>query len=467
MSNNTLRDLLNRSRWRDGGLHTLEIGMVHRGAPGDLRVVSGSRVADVGAAGVELTPDTADVETIFVPYHRFRWIHTPDGTVVWDKAAGLGAEPLPATTIASHEEIEEGVEVPSSLRVVLRDGAEGAPMVIDGSAGEGGGQILRTSLALSMLTGKPFVLERIRARRKKAGLMRQHLTCVKAAAAVCGAELEGAALGSSRLVFRPGRVEGGEHELDIGSAGCVSLVLQTIALPLALAAGESRVRVRGGTHALWAPPHPFFEEAWLSLVQRAGADISLELVSAGFYPAGGGEVVMTVRPSGALAPLHLPAPSAELAVSLRAIVSNLSEGIARRELSTAAELLTGTKVTLSSASVRSPGPGNAIWLSARDEVTGVTNVFSGIGKVDVRAEDVGRAVAEAFLGWRETGTSIEAHLADQVMLPIALAGEGSFTCDALTLHARTNLEVIHAFTGRRFRAWDLGGSRFRVALASA
>lgn len=469
MSTNTLRDLLNRARWRDGGLHSLEIGLVHRGAPGDRRVVSGSRVTAVRGAGIELTPDSAEGETIFVPYHRFLSIHGPDGVVVWDKTAGVSvssAAPSKPAATERETEIEEGTEVRSSLRVVLREATKDSPIVIDGSAGEGGGQILRTSLALSMLTGTPFVLERIRAGRKKPGLMRQHLTGVRAAAAICGAELEGATLGSTRLEFRPGAITGGDHELDIGSAGSVCLVLQTIALPLALATTESSVLVRGGTHALWAPPYPFLEEAWLPLVRRAGAEVSLELRRSGFYPAGGGEVVMTTKPSGALAPLHLPPCSGALSVELTAIVSNLSEGIARRELTAASELLVGTKLVLSSASVRSPGPGNAMWLSARDEASGLTNVFSAIGETDVRAEDVGRSVAETFLAWRETGTSVESHLADQVLLPIALAGEGSFTCNALTLHATTNMEVIRAFTGHRFRAWDLGGSRFRVALTA-
>jgi RNA 3'-terminal phosphate cyclase (ATP) len=468
MSTMTLRDLLNRSRWRDGGLHSLEVSVLHRGAPGDRRVVSGSRIVAIRAAGIELMPDSAEGDTIFVPYHRFLAIHGPEGAVLWAKDGGASGRAhelsAPASPPIVDEEAFLGTEVPSSLRVVLREATEDEPLVIDGSAGEGGGQILRTSLALSMATGTPFAIERIRAGRKKPGLLRQHLTCVKATALVCGAEVEGATLGSSRVVFRPGPVTGGEHTLDIGSAGSVCLVLQMLALPLALSPAPSRVTARGGTHALWAPPFPFLEEAWLPLVERAGARISLELRQAGFYPAGGGEVVMTTSPSGPLAPLHLGESRAPLAVSLRAIVAGLSEGIARRELGAAAELLTDTPLELASATVHSPGPGNAIWLRARDAGSCVTNVFSAIGEVGVRAEDVGRAVAEAFLAWRATGASADAHLADQLMVPIALAGEGSFTCDALTLHARTNMEVIRAFTGHRLRAWDLGGSRFRVAL---
>ena len=244
----------------------------------------------------------------------------------------------------------------------------------------------------------------------------------------------------------------------------MSRVLPTVALPLALGTAGARLSVRGGTHALWAPPFPFLQNAWLPLVQRAGAELSLELLSAGFYPAGGGEVVMTTRPSRPLAPLHLADRRSPLTVDACAIVAGITEGIARRELTALAELLIDTPLTLASETVRSAGPGNALWLSARDATSGICNVFSGIGEPGVRANDVARAVAEGFLAWQATGASIEAHLADQVMLPMALAGGGSFTCDVLSLHAQTNMEVIRAFTGHRLRAWNLGNSRVRVAL---
>jgi RNA 3'-terminal phosphate cyclase (ATP) len=295
-------------------------------------------------------------------------------------------------------------------------------------------------------------------------LKRQHLTAVRTAALLCGAVVEGAELGSTRIVFRPGEVVAGEHVVDIGSAGSVPLVLQTIALPLALANAPSRITVRGGTHARQAPPYPFLEEAWLPLVRRMGARIELALISSGFYPAGGGEVVMTVAPSQALAPLHLGDPVVSSTLRLRAIVSGLSEEIARREVADAVSLLPGEPLESATAVVESPGKGNAMWLVARDEGTSVCNVFAGIGEIGVRAEEVGQGVARSFLDWRATGASVEAHLADQLMLPIALAGEGSFTCSELTLHSRTNIEVIRAFTGLRLRALDLGDGRYRINL---
>lgn len=462
----SLRDILNRARWRDAGLHALEVHVLHRGAPGDRRVIGGSRIAAVRSAGIELTPEDENQDAVFVPYHRFLEIVSADGAQIWSKEGGLASPSTPANEASRAEPVTNpGTEITIDIAVVLSEASASGPLVIDGSAGEGGGQMLRSSLALSMATGTPFVLEKIRAGRKKPGLMRQHLTSVKAAALLCGAKVEGAELGSTRLVFHPGPVVAGEHTLDIGSAGATSLVLQTIALPLALAAHPSRIVIKGGTHAKWAPPYPFLEHAWLPLVRRMGAGIAIELRSPGFFPAGGGEVVLTVTPSREpLKPLHLGETGVLSPLELKAIVSQLPEGVARRELSAAAELLTSTPVTLASETVRSPGPGNAMWLVARDEATGVANVFSGIGDVGVRAEDIGQDVAKALLAWRKTGTSVEEHLADQVMLPIALAGAGSYTTSELTLHSRTNIEVIRAFTGHRLRAWDLGESRFRVAL---
>jgi RNA 3'-terminal phosphate cyclase (ATP) len=347
-------------------------------------------------------------------------------------------------------------EVQPEFTVVL----PGAELTIDGSAGEGGGQILRTSLALSMLTGRPFVLERIRAKRKKPGLMRQHLTCVQAAAQICGAEVQDAELGSARLRFVPGPVRAGAFDFDVGSAGSTALVLQTVALPLALSSQASELRVRGGTHALWAPIYPFLEQAWLPRLREAGAELALELVQAGFYPAGGGELIMRCEPSR-LHALHLAPARGPLELTLTAIVAHLGEGIARRELTRAAELLPDEKPQLHSATVHSPGPGNAIWLAARD--AGACNVFSAIGERGVSAEEVGASCAQAYLRWRASGTSVEEHLADQLMLPIALAGAGSYTTNELTLHSRTNIEVIHAFTGHRLRAWELADG-YRIAL---
>lgn len=461
----TLRDLLNRARWGGGDLQDLEIVVVHRGAPGDRRALSGSRIVTVGPAGIELMPEASEEEGAFIPYHRFLAIRGPDGSLLWDRERGLTSPA--AKDPPPRDPAEPSHEVLPSFSVVLEANTAEGELVLDGSAGEGGGQILRTALTLSMLTGRPFVLERIRGGRERPGLLRQHLTSVKAAAAIADADVDGADLGSARLTFRPRAVRGGSHTLDIGSAGSVSLVLQTLALPLALSSEPSRVRVRGGTHALWAPIYPFLELSWLPRIRQAGADLSLALHRPGFYPAGGGEAELTTTPSGPLRPLHLPEPSGELDVSIQAIVSDLPEHVAQRELAAVSACLQDAPLDLRWTRVQGIGPGNAVWLVARDRSAGTSNVFSAIGQPGVRAEDVGREAANAFLAFRDAGASVEPYLADQLMLPIALAGEGSFTTSDLSLHARTNIEVIHAFTGRRLRAFTCGDRRYRITLSEA
>lgn len=456
---------MNKARWKDSDLHALEVHVLHRGAPGDRRVISGSRIRDITASGIDLIYEHELSDSVHIPYHRFLAVVGADGAELWSKDGGAASESAAHDAPAEEPLAVPAVEIVPEIQVVLRaEPGEKGLLVIDGSAGEGGGQLLRTSLALSIITGRPFSLERIRAGRKKPGLMRQHLTCVKAAALICNAEVEGATVGSTEITFRPGPVTGGIHHLDIGSAGSVSLVLQTIAFPLMHAREAAEIKVRGGTHALWAPPYPFLEVSWLPLVQRAGGRIALELKSAGFYPAGGGEVVLKTEPTDEWKALHLGAPSVLAPLDLTAIVSQLSEGIARRELAAAAELLADSKVTLSSAMVKSPGPGNAMWLVARDEVTNIANVFSGIGDPGVKAEDIGESVAKSFLAWRASGTSVEEHLADQVMLPIVMSGAGSYTTNVLSLHSKTNLEVIHAFTEKRFRCFQIADDQVRITL---
>jgi RNA 3'-terminal phosphate cyclase (ATP) len=265
-------------------------------------------------------------------------------------------------------------------------------------------------------------------------------------------------------VFRPRALVGGEFDFDIGSAGSSALVIQTVALPLALASESSRVRLRGGTHAIAAPIHEFLARAWLPLVRHAGADLTLAIRQAGFYPVGGGEVVLETLPSGRLLPIQLAPSSGDLELHLEAISSALPEHIAERELASATELLSAEVTSTRARKVRSPGPGNAMWLVADDRVTGIGNLFSAIGERGRPAEEIGREAAQAYLAWRESGASVEPHLADQLMVPIAIAGAGSYTSSELTLHSRTNIEVIAAFTGRRLRVFELAPDRYRITL---
>jgi len=210
---------------------------------------------------------------------------------------------------------------------------------IDGSSGEGGGQILRSSLSLSLATGKPFRIENIRAKRERPGLLRQHLTAVLAASEIGGAEVEGATLGSKTLTFIPGTVQSGKHRFVIGTAGSSTLVFQTILPALMMNAGPSSITIEGGTHNQAAPPFDFLEKCFLPVINRLGPKVSVNLQRYGFYPAGGGCFTATVEPCERLSAIDLTERGDMIRRSVLAIVANLSPAIARREIDTVAHLL--------------------------------------------------------------------------------------------------------------------------------
>jgi RNA 3'-phosphate cyclase len=204
-------------------------------------------------------------------------------------------------------------------------------LTIDGSIGEGGGQVLRSALTLSILTGTPIHLTNIRARRSKPGLQAQHLTAVKAAAAICAAETRGADLHATELEFHPGQVKPGRYRFTIETAGSACLVLQTVALPLALAPGTSTVTLRGGTHVPWSPSYHYLERQWQPHLQAMGLHINLTLNAAGFYPRGGGEVLASIRGAGSILPLERSQPGELIRIRGLSGVANLSLDIARRQ----------------------------------------------------------------------------------------------------------------------------------------
>lgn len=313
---------------------------------------------------------------------------------------------------------------------------------LDGSQGEGGGQILRSALSLSMITGQPFVIERIRAGRKKPGLLRQHLTAVQAAAAVCGATVEGAVLGSPCLSFTPGPIRGGDYRFAIGSAGSCTLVLQTILPALWFADGPSSLSVSGGTHNPAAPPADFLIRSWLPLMRRMGVEMEIELLRHGFYPAGGGEVRATVRPVQAWQPMHLNTRGDLRVVQAIGVVAGLPAEIAKREMQRAASQL-GVLDEVLRVLPANEGPGNVLMLAL--EYPEVTEIFSVCGERGVPAETVADRAAYLARRYRDSGAPVGEHLADQLLLPMALAGAGSFTAQVLSSHTRTNVEVIGRF----------------------
>ena len=318
---------------------------------------------------------------------------------------------------------------------------------IDGSGGEGGGQIFRTSLTLSLVTGTPFRIDRIRAGRAKPGLMRQHLTALEAAAAVGEADVDGAAVGAQEIVFRPKRLRPGNYRFAVGTAGSAGLVLQTILLPLVTARAQSSVTLEGGTHNPAAPPFEFLAEAFLPLLRRMGADVDARLERAGFYPAGGGRMTVDVTDRGSLASLHLVQRGRTLRRRARALVSRLSRQIADRELAVIRSRLgwDGDELEVVMLSEGMAGPGNVVLLSLESEH--VVEVFTGFGEIGVRAEAVAERVAQEARRYLAADVPVGPHLADQLLLPMALAGGGVFRTVPLSRHASTNLEVIGQFLG--------------------
>jgi RNA 3'-terminal phosphate cyclase (ATP) len=337
---------------------------------------------------------------------------------------------------------------------------------IDGSAGEGGGQILRTALGLSLVTGTPFAIDRIRAGRERPGLQRQHLTAVLAAAEVGKAEVRGAAIGSRALTFNPGKVEGGEHAFSVGTAGSATLVLQTVLPALMVGADPVRLTLEGGTHNPWAPPFEFLERAFLPLLLRMGVRVSLSLSRRGFFPAGGGRFSVEIIPAARLERLDLPSRGEVRAKKARAIVARLSPGIAQRELGVLRRRLSLDPDRLQVVEDReSRGPGNAVVVEVESEQ--VTEVFTGFGEKRISAETVAERVAAEVTAYLESKVPVGEYLADQLLLPLALARGGSFLTGELSSHARTNLEVIRKFLDLKFEVEQTAPGVHRVSIGHA
>ena len=331
---------------------------------------------------------------------------------------------------------------------------------IDGR--EGGGQILRSALSLSMLTGKPVRLRAIRAGRRKPGLLRQHLTAVQAAAAVCGGRTEGATLGSGELTFTPGPVRAGEYSFAIGTAGSTGLVLQTVLPALLRADGPSLIELQGGTHNPAAPPFDFLSLAFLPQLTRLGPKLRGELLRYGFYPAGGGRCVFHITPAATLQPLTLDERGALRKREAVAVWANLPLHVAERELRTLAERLdwpANCTRYRELSGYDSPGNYLAVQLSHEQGC----EVFSGFGRAGVSAEKVAKDCAREARRYLAAEIAVGEHLADQLLLPLALAG-GSFTTLKPSHHTLTNIAVIERFLPLRFTVDELGHDRWRIAV---
>ncbi len=339
---------------------------------------------------------------------------------------------------------------------------------IDGSYGEGGGQILRTALSLSCLTGRPFRIVDIRKGRKKPGLMPQHLVSVRAARMVSNASVSGDEKGSTELTFSPAGLRCGDFALDIGTAGSVPLVMQTIVLPLLFAGGRSRVELQGGTHVPFSPSYHYLAEVFSPMLSRLGAFVQFGIGSYGFYPRGGGSVTAEIRAAGGLKPLELEERGKLLRIRGYSAVGNLPLSIAERQRATALELIRDrlhgrVPVEVKLLSVPTQGRGTFIFLLA--EYENVRAGFTSLGALGKRAEQVGEEAAREFIAHHGTSAALDPHLADQVVSHLALAeGVSSFTTSAITAHLLTNLWAAAQFRPFRYSVEGNPGEAGRVRI---
>lgn len=318
-------------------------------------------------------------------------------------------------------------------------------MLIDGSTGEGGGQVLRTSLALSMITGIPVTIEKIRANRGKDGLLRQHLTATRAAKEISGATVEGDELRSRKLVFTPGEVKPGEYSFAVGTAGSAGLVLQTVLPALMLGEQSSTLALEGGTHNPNSPSYHFLERVFAPRLAEFGPTLSLEIEQHGFYPAGGGRFRAVIAPKQAseFNEVSILERGEQLEGGATALVANLPEHVGNRELGEVSRLMNWPHDQLEVRSVKGPGPGNVVWIELVFER--LTEMFTAFGRKGRPAEQVGQDAVDDVRSYLSTSAPVGEYLADQLLLPMALAGKGQIICTAPSMHTTTQIEIIEKF----------------------
>lgn len=314
----------------------------------------------------------------------------------------------------------------------------------DGTFGEGGGQILRTGLSLAAITQQAFHIVNIRAKRRKPGLMRQHLTCVRAAAEITGGTVTGAELNSRELIFEPGPIRGGEYHFAVGTAGNVTLIAQTVIPVLLHAQTASHVVIEGGTHTDQAPSFEFFDRVYLAALRKMGAEVTARLERTGFYPAGGGRIALDIQPVKTQKRFECVETGKLLACSLTAAGHDIDAKILDDELAICMESLpAGIEPVTAAEDADSPGPGNVLY--AQLEFEKITELFSVCGHCGIARRKVAERVAGMMNKYLFFKAPVGVFLADQLLLPMAVGAGGRFLTTAPSKHTLTNIEVIRKF----------------------
>ena len=328
---------------------------------------------------------------------------------------------------------------------------------IDGSQGEGGGQILRTSLSLAACYGKPIHIRHIRQGRKKPGLMRQHLACVNAIKKVCNAKVKGASIGSTEIEFIPDKIQAGDFHFAIGSAGSSTLVFQTVLPALLLADKPSTLVLEGGTHNPMAPSYDFIKHAFLPVLKQMGIECSIEIERYGFYPVGAGKWTINITPPKQYIPIIIDQRGRLLASHAQCIGAGIPEHVVEREKKQLLAKLNWPEQSIETKKVNALGSGNIV--SLRLSYPKVTEVVESIGAVGISSERVANKAVELLQHYQKTSAPVGQFLADQLLLPMAITAGGSFVTGSLSEHCRTNIAVIQQLTDRVIKAKEIEAKR--------
>ncbi len=333
---------------------------------------------------------------------------------------------------------------------------------INGAQGEGGGQILRTALSLSMCSGQPIRIQQIRQNRKKPGLMRQHLACVNAAATVCQAQVEGAAMGSTELEFVPGAIQAGNYRFSVGGAGSSVLVFQTVLPALMLAKQPSKLTLEGGTHNPLAPSYEFMCEAFLPVLNKMGVKTEVAIERYGFNPVGGGRWTIAIEPPETFTSIQIESRGELVKREACCIGSGIPAHVIDRERACLLNKLNWSEDEVVIRTVESPGAGNVV--SLRAHYTGITEVVDCLGEIGIKAERVVKKAVTQLRRYQSHTAPVGHYLADQLLLPLAVAAGGSYVTGPLSLHTRTHVDVVRQILQRPVTVDEISKGLWRVSV---